>query len=374
MRIAFAVHEYGRTFGHSRYVWELARRFRVAHDVHVFANRFERDDADGITMHHVRALRKNALSTIVSFVPAATWATRRGFDVVHAQGLTTLHCNVVTAHICLAAWFAARRTESVGESWRQRLFERVTVPLEHAFYYRVRARAWTIAISDATRLDLQRWYGVHERVAVIPHGVDLTAFSPARRAALRADAREELGLPVDTFTALFVGDLRRGAAAAIDAVARVPDARLLLVSRSEAAPFRAHAKAVGMADRTMFLPATDRIDRMYAAADCFVFPTPYDAFGMVIAEAMAMGLPVVTTRRAGAAQLIDDGVTGMLVDGPGDVAALAEHIARLAAARAFGERMGAQARARVERQSWDDVARRTMDVYERAVGEARDRR
>lgn len=371
MRIAFVVHEYGRTFGHSRYVWELARRFRAAHDVHVFANRFEPGDATGLTLHHVPALRMNALSTIVSFIPAATWRTRRGFDIVHAQGLTTLHPDVVTAHICLAAWFDARRDESIGENWRQRLFERVTVPMEHAFYARVKHSSRVIAISQGTRRDLAQHYHVHDRVDVIPHGVDLVGFSPERRLALRPEVRAELGLAPDETWLLFVGDLRRGAAAAIDAVARVPGARLLLVSRSDAAPFETHAQAAGVVGRVRFLPATDRIERMYAAADAFIFPTPYDAFGMVIAEAMAMGLPVITTRRAGASELIHEGTSGLLVDAPGDLAGLAAHVARLVDQPAFAERMGAAARERVATHSWDDVARETLAVYARVLDERR---
>jgi glycosyltransferase involved in cell wall biosynthesis len=157
------------------------------------------------------------------------------------------------------------------------------------------------------------------------------------------------------------------AASAIDAIARVPGARLLLVSRSDAGPFRAHAAAAGVAARVSFLPPTDRIERMYAAADGFVFPTPYDAFGMVIAEAMAMGLPVVTTRRAGASELVEDGVSGVLVDGPGDVEAIAQRVAALVADRDFAGKVGRAARARVATQSWDDVARRTRDEYRRAL-------
>lgn len=369
MRIAFVVHEYGRTFGHSRYVWELATRYRRAHDVHVFAHRFHEASASGLTFHRVPALRRGGLATILSFLPGAWWHLRRGeFDVVHAQGLTTTRCNVITAHICLAAWFEARRTETVGGGWRQGLFERLVTPMEAAFY-RSTPDAWTIAISDATRADLARHYGRRTRVEVIHHGVDLVGFSPAVRDGERAAVRADIGLRAGEVAALFVGDLRRGAAAAIDAVARVPELQLLLVSRSDTTPFREHARRRGVQERVRFLPATPHIERMYAAADAFVFPTPYDAFGMVIAEAMAMGLPVVTTRRAGASELVDDGVTGLLVDDAGDVEGLARHLAALARDPERRRLIGEAARARMERHSWDEVARRTMAVYERTVRE-----
>lgn len=365
MRIAFVVHEFGRSFGHSRYVWELATRFRSVHEVHVFAHHFH-EHVPGIVAHRLPALTGSALSTILSFVPAATWATRRGFDIVHAQGLTTLHGNVITAHICLASWFAARRAEHVGDDWRQRLFARIVVPLEAALYRRTRG-AQVIAISEATRADLAREYGRHEHVSVIHHGVDLVGFSPAVRAQHREAVRAELAIAPREVAALFVGDLRRGAAAAISALARAGSMRLLLVSRSDAAPFREHAAALGIDARVTFLPATDRIERMFAAADVFLFPTPYDAFGMVIAEAMAMGLPVVTTRRAGAAELIVDGVSGLLVDSPADIEGLATHLTHLARDGARRHALGEAARRAIEGHSWDDVARQTVAVYERAL-------
>jgi glycosyltransferase involved in cell wall biosynthesis len=369
MRIALVVHELTRTYGHSRYVTELAERFRDGHDVHVFANRADHVP-DGVRLHRVPAVRVNALSTILTFAPAAALAVGSGFDVVHAQGVSTLRCNVVTAHICLASWFASRRDDPSAAGWRQRLFEQATVPLERRFYHMNRD-AWTIAISRSLRNDLATEYGVRERVEVIPHGVDTAQFTPRNRADHRLPLRRALGVDDRTVLALFVGDLRRGARPALEAVARTPGLHLALVSRSDVAPFVALAQQLGIDDRTHFEPPTSNVERYYAAADLFVFPTPYDAFGMVIAEAMASGLPVVTTRRAGAADLITSGVDGLLVDGPDDVDALASHLATLAADASLRTAVGEAARRRVERQDWDDVAQRTLAVYERAVASRR---
>src|SRR5947209_3547486 len=79
LRIAFVVHDYNRHFGHSRYVAELASRFRRDHDVHVFANTFEESDPAGITYHHVPAWRRNALASILSFVVPGTLLVRGRF-------------------------------------------------------------------------------------------------------------------------------------------------------------------------------------------------------------------------------------------------------------------------------------------------------
>ena len=110
LRIAYVVHDYNRSFGHSRYVAELATRFKRDHEVHVFANTVHEPDPKGLTFHHVPASRLNVMTTLLSFVLPATWMTTGQYDIIHAQGVCGLRQNVVTAHIwrqgCLArcAW------------------------------------------------------------------------------------------------------------------------------------------------------------------------------------------------------------------------------------------------------------------------------
>lgn len=367
MRIAFAVHDFDPGFGHGGYVHELARRFATEHDVHVFANRAGREPPPGVRVHRVPAWRANALSTVLSFPLPATAAVRGGFDVIHAQGLTTLRFDVVTAHICNQAWFAAQRRLGVS-SWRQRTFESVVTPLERALYRRTR-RAWVIAVSDMLRRELASYYGRTERVEVVRHGVDLERFDPERRAREGREVRARLGFGGSDRVALFVGDLRKGAAAALAALRRVPAARLLLVSRSDPAPWRERAAALGVLDRATFHPPVASIEPFYAAADLFLYPTPYDAFGLVVAEAMASGLPVVTTRRAGAAEIVRHGETGFLVDDPADEEGLAAAAGSLVADSALAKRVGAAARASLAAQGWDAVAARTLEVYRRVVDE-----
>jgi glycosyltransferase involved in cell wall biosynthesis len=95
-----------------------------------------------------------------------------------------------------------------------------------------------------------------------------------------------------------------------------------------------------------------------------VLPTPYDAFGMVITEAMACGLPVITTPLAGAAELMIDGVHGILVKSPNDIGGLAAAMRRLAGDVNTRERMATAASTLMRDHSWDRVADRTLAVYD----------
>jgi glycosyltransferase involved in cell wall biosynthesis len=137
------------------------------------------------------------------------------------------------------------------------------------------------------------------------------------------------------------------------------------VSRTDPEPYRKLASDNGVADRVSVWPPTNSIERYYGAADALVLPTPYDAFGMVITEAMACGVPPITTRLAGASELLTDGVHGLLVDSPNDVQGIAVAMNVLAGDHDLRIRMGAAAAALMRDHTWDRVADQTLSVYYR---------
>lgn len=370
MRIAFVVHDFDRVHGHSRYVSELVDRFAPSHDVHVFANRFGAEPPTGVTAHRVPAVRATALTTIFSFLPAAAMRLRGHFDIIHAQGVSAPGADVITVHISNRQWLRAREAQNGGVGWRDRLFAGLVVPLEQAAYSR--ARVSLIAISEALSRDLARHYRRSEHVTVIRHGVDARQFNPGQRVH-RETVRRTLGIGADAIVFLFVGDARKGVRETITALGRTAG-HLVVVTRSEIAEFEQHARAAGVADRVRFVAPTTAIERYYGAADVFVLPTPYDAFGMVITEAMACGLPVITTRAAGAAELVDEGVTGCVIADTSDTASLAGAMRRLAEDHGFRVAAGDRAAAAMQAHSWDAVAAATMAVYEQHLARKAPRR
>ena len=372
LRIAIVVHDYHRHGGHSRYAVELASRYRRDHDVHVFTNTVDDPDTAGITFHHVPAWSANSLTRILSFVPPATAMARGAFDVIHSQGLCGLHHDLATAHLCQAAWYEALAREGVRFSWRQRVWKRLVTPLERRALCQPRTRR-VIAVSGLVRRNLAEFYGRDRGVEVIHHGTDVDRFHPDNRGRYRKTVRESVGVSDDRFVALFVGDPKKGAAAAVRAVARTPGVTLLVLSPAPPEPYRAEAERAGVADRVIFHPHSKHVEQFFAAADAFVFPTVYDSFGLVITEAMASGLPVVTSPAAGAAELITGGTDGLLTDRAWDADAIARHLARLRDDPGLRDRMGAAARARVEPLTWDRTAEQTLAVYRAAAAGRRGR-
>jgi UDP-glucose:(heptosyl)LPS alpha-1,3-glucosyltransferase len=190
-----------------------------------------------------------------------------------------------------------------------------------------------VAVSAMTRNDLIHWHGVPaERIAVIPNGVDAMAFQPAepgRRQQLRRDAgldgRVVLLFAAHNFALKGLGTVLR----ALKYLDR-PDLHLMVVGRGERDRFARLAEQLGMAHRVTFTGFVPDIRDAYALADTFVQPTFYDPCSLVMLEAAASGLAVLTSRFNGASELFRDGQSASVVANPEDEVDVAKRIAALA--------------------------------------------
>jgi glycosyltransferase involved in cell wall biosynthesis len=366
MKIAFVVHDYHRAGGHSRYVAELATRFCREHEVHVFANRIIEDGASGIHFHKVPAWRANALTTVLSFAAPVSFQVGGDFDVVHSQGFCGLVGNVFTAHICNRAWHLALEKLAGGATLREFIFNQIGSSLEYCLY-RFARNSEMIAVSARVKQDIIRHYHCTAPVEVIYHGTDADLFSPQVRERWRGPAREQYGIPADEFVFLYVGQLRKGARLCIQALAQLQGGMLLCVSPSDPTPYREFAKECGQANRVVFAPHTQQVEQVYGAGDALLLPTPYDSFAMVVAEAMACGLPVVVSREAGVSELVQHGHNGLLLNDINSSQELAGHMRMIQDDRRLAGEMGQAGRKTVEKLTWDLVAEQTLGVYENLV-------
>lgn len=164
-----------------------------------------------------------------------------------------------------------------------------------------------------------------ERIHVVYNGVDHSQFSPDSGHESPPEPR-----------LLFVGQdfKRKGLAAVIHAVAGAKAAgfpcSLRVIGRDDPAIYKALADSLGLQGKVIFEGPTKAIQEAYRAADLFVFPTLYDPFANVCLEALACGLPVITTTTNGSSEAIAEGVDGYVINGAPD--RLAEHISAKIAA------------------------------------------
>ena len=366
MKIAFIVHDYHRHGGHARYVAELASRFKKEHEVHVYANRWEETDPVGLTFHKVPAWTWREITKVLSFILPATWNAPKNFDIVHSQGLCGLRHDLTTTHFIQPAWFRELKKRNQKSGLGSLFWTRIVAPLER-FALGPLCSQRVISISHSVTTDLNREYGINQNVDLIYHGTDLTKFHPLNQSKYRNNCRENLGFAYGDFVALFVGNLQKGAAVAIQAVSKVPDCHLVLVSGSNNLREVEIAANLGISHRIHWVPLSREIEIYFAAADCFVFPTVYEPFGMVISEAMASGLPVITSKSAGAAELIEHGKSGLLLNESWSAAEISKNLVFLMQNSDLRIDMGVAARRAIEPYTWDRCAEETMSVYQKIV-------
>jgi UDP-glucose:(heptosyl)LPS alpha-1,3-glucosyltransferase len=347
MKIALVVHDLHEHGGHSLYTKVLADELSLRHEVAVFANRCEGCVDARWDFHQVRASRFNALLSIHSFpLGLRTQSSLLAkFDIRHTQGYCGGRPNVVTAHICVAAYLNSLRSVSL----RTRASVKSMAVAESRFYRR--HKGYVIAVSHKVAAELQEFYEISGPIKVISHGVHGARFSSSNREHLRSIVRNELGIDRERTVALYVGDLTK-AHTQLKALATIaPDVLFIVVSRSRQYRWRG--------PNVRFLAPTTEIERYYAASDALVFPTTYDAFGMVVLEAMASGLPVFSSDQAGAAELIEHGRDGFVFSLDDWVEATAGRLRDRDSLRTVGR----NAEKTASRHDWSTVVRKVEEVY-----------
>jgi len=294
--------------------------------------------------------RLRALRTRQFIKKASEYVRRNPFDIVHCitpcpaadiyqpRGGTVPE--MLERNLALRTSPQRRYLKRIGQ--KINLKYRVVGGLERRLMTR-RPPPWVIAISRYVAEQLKQHYAFDsDRVRLIFNGVDPDTTSPAERLAHRAQIRLQFGLNEDDLVLLCVAHnfKLKGVGPLVQALARRVASEgqnparpgrtfALVVGRDNPAPFARLANQLKVADRLLFTGPTPRVQAFFHAADILVHDTYYDPCSRVVLEAMAAGLPVITTRHNGAAERIQDGREGYVIESAGDIEALADRINRL---------------------------------------------
>ncbi|MEE8472799.1 MAG: glycosyltransferase family 4 protein [Dehalococcoidia bacterium] len=255
-----------------------------------------------------------------------------------------------------------------GERWARAVYESTV----GRFAFKVAKRV--IAVSEFTKNYMVNQLGVDEgKITVIPpSGVEQNGLGPPPTGSFR----DTLGLN-DHRVALFVGHIspRKGLKHLVRAMPAVLQAigkvKFVVIGpdRGEKAALVELAARLGTSESLIFTGHLNHGTVMdaYPTADVFVLPSEYEAFGIVLLEAMAAGRPVIASRVGGTTDIVQDGQTGLLVDGK-DPGQLAQAIIRLLRDREEAAKLGERAREYViGKYSWDSLVERTLQVYREAL-------
>eukprot|EP00913_Durusdinium_trenchii_P008975 g8441.t1 len=233
---------------------------------------------------------------------------------------------------------------------------RALIGLERSIYRSEHVRR-IVTQSQLDRRLVQEYYGIDdEKIRTVYNGVDTTVFHPGVREG-RDAVREELSVPGDAPLLVFASmDFAgKGLFSIFQALkaTRHSDAQLLVLGTGPIARFQRLADDLGIARRVTFAGRRNEIERYYGAADLFLLPTAYEPFPNVNLEAMACGVPVITTTTSGGVDVIQESRNGYLIS---DINAVDEMTAHLNAHLDLSD----SARARMSAHCWETARGMTI--------------
>jgi len=373
MRVGLVVEQFDpRRGGLEQWTAQFAQQlFGRGHEVHVVAGRFGPQTAGmPIIAHRLEGFRSR-----IGFGKAAQQKLQSlRLDVVHDTGAGWC-CDVFQPH--WGSWSALGEQKLLMlPAWMRPLKRVVSKALpRYRQFQRLMARQYAddgrvvLALSRRVASDFQRFHGVSpEQIRLVYNGVDTVRFSPEHRATHREAVRRRLGVDRETLLLLIVAHNFRlkGVPTLLRAMGRMVGqgkrVHLAVVGGKRVNRFVRSAGRLAAGHAVTFTGAVDNVVPYYAAADVYVHPTFYDTFSLVVLEALASGLPVVTSRFNGAVELFTDGAEGHLLSDPADVDEL---LARLEPMfdPALRAKMGQSARRLAEKHTFGQNVEQVLSVY-----------
>lgn len=303
------------------------------------------------------------------------------YDLVYSPGINALDADLIAVHIVFHEFyrrvrphlsFAAASASSWPRLIHRRLYYRLIMALERRVYRHPETQL--VAVSRLVSRHLEEFFQRSD-ACVIPNAVDTTHFNPRLRVQRREAVRADLRLSPDIFALLMIGNdwAKKGLEALLQCLAECRNLpfTLLVVGRDDRSIFLPLLDRLGLQQRVQFHPSTDDIERFYAAADLYAGPSLEDSFAMPPLEAMACGLPVITSVNNGGSQIITEGVDGFVLPDPCDVAALSSLVRRLYEDPGLRLRTGENAARTAQSYTWDRNARETWDFLIAAITKKR---
>ncbi len=294
---------------------------------------------------------------------SAAWLrkNRSQFDLLKVNGAITMGDSGVNAvHFVHSSWLRSpvhiSRTRRDIYGFYQWLYTALNAYWEKQAFKKAKV---IVAVSVKVAQELVDIGVPNSQIRVIVNGVDLEEFSPG------VASRQTWGLPENVPLALFAGDIRtprKNLDTVLHALVKVPDLHLVVLGTTEGSPFLELTESLGLNQRVHFLGYRRDVAQIMQAVDLFVFPSRYEACTLVLLEALASGLPVITATATGGAELVSR-ECGIVLPDSDDIDALADALSSLVSDRTVMQQMSKAARSVAEQYSWTTMAQTYVDLF-----------
>jgi len=319
MKVALVCKKYSlQEGGLERYTFFLSRELiRAGHEVHIFANIWQEEP--GVIIHRVPVVRLSSPAKNLSFAFFANRAlSKMKFDIIHSME-RIFYQDIFRVSDGINPVQMQQKYPHPGV----RLFKSVCprrlalTYLEHNIFVDKGCKI-VMTNSELVKRNIIEHYRVDpEKIVVIYNGVDTSRFNTKVKEKFRSSLRDKYGIKKDEIVLLFVSNnfkLKR-LNLVLEAMAFLKNnkIRLFVIGADNHRTYQRWANNNSLGEQILFLGLKSNIEKYYAGSDIFVLPTLYDAFANVCLEAMACGLPVITTDSNGAADLISDNENGYIL-------------------------------------------------------------
>jgi len=352
------------------YIHQLAES---GHEVHIFANQWIPSHHKNIQHHFVATLNFNAFFRTLSFSRnVAKKIGEQHFDIIQSHEKTWLQDVYRAGDGCHTKWLKQR---SANFSLLKNLllylnpFHQLILKLEKHIFESGKCKN-IVAISDMVKEDILESYQCpQENISVVYNGVDLKRFNPNNKKTYRNLIRKKLGVPETSILILFVGSgfERKGLKFLLQSSEYFDkkDWRLLIIGKGNFKKFIKYLPKNKL-DQIIMKEPEPEIEQYYGAADLFVLPSIYEPFGNANLEALASGLPIITTKFCGAANIIQPKQNGLVIINPSNPKEIAEKINYLFDP-SIREIMGKNARKLAEQFTPERNNQEMLKIYEKII-------
>jgi glycosyltransferase involved in cell wall biosynthesis len=377
VKLCIVTHSLIKGDGQGRVNYEVAcEAIRRGHHVTVLASKIAPELEENSYINWVPISAKvptELMRNMVFAYKSTNWLKkhRHQLDLVKANGaITWVSSDVNAVHFVHNSWLKFSKLEAISNNKTilnpylflynsyQLLYTKLNARWEKQAFDNTKI---VVAVSDKVAEDLREIGVAQDAIRVISNGVDIEEFSPGNDGS-----RQTWNLPDEVPLAMFAGDIRlprKNLDTVLKALVEVPNLHLAVVGVTDGSPYPQLVKSLGINDRVHFLGFRPDIPDLMKAVDFFVFPSRYEPFGLVITEAMATGLPVITASCAGAAPLITP-EAGIVLPNPDDIKALASAMQKLSDNPDLRSNMGRAAREIALQNTWKNMAQQYVDLFE----------
>ncbi len=341
---------------------------KAGYDVTAYASEIRGESRD-FPVRRVGGFPLSRTGRLLAFAYAAPTVARREGNRIVLSFARTIGADILrsggSAH---ASYLAAARL------WRGRMrasvmqispYHRAQMAIERMGFRSPKLKL-AIAVSNLVRDDLAVRFGLNrDRVVTLYNGVDSQRFHPSKDADASARLRAQFGISASAPTVMFVGNGfgRKGLRFLMRAMAKLPfETQLMVVGNDHAlARYRDFARRLKIAPRVHFAGPRKDVEQFFAAADVFAMPSLFEPFGNVVMEAMASGLPALTTAQSGVSELMPEEMERYVVTDPTNPSEIA---VRLADLLQNAPDLRATCREIAEQHSWDRYGERLIELLE----------